>query len=107
MNASLLVILILASLSLVITSPSIAETLLVPDDYADIQDAIDEAVDGDVVEVSEGTYIENINFMGKAITVTAVDGPDLTIIDGDADGTVVTFDSEEDNERSSWLSLPS
>ena len=37
---------------------------------------------GDTVLVGPGTYIENINFNGMAITVTSEHGADTTIIDG-------------------------
>mgnify|MGYP001476556554 CR=1 FL=1 len=68
----------------------------VPNDYSTIQSAIDESLDGDVVMVQNGTYLENINFEGKGITVTSVTGPDSTIIDGGGADIVVTFDSNED-----------
>ena len=38
-----------------------------------------------------GPYREHLNFLGKAITVTTEQGPDVTIIDGDPAGSVVTF----------------
>lgn len=38
-------------------------------DYRTIQQAIDAAEDGDVVSVLPGTYVENLDFQGKAITV--------------------------------------
>ncbi len=78
-----------------------------PGDYNSIQSAIDDANDGDVVIVSAGTYPENIDFLGKAITVRSVDpnDPDVvaaTIIDGNQpddqnQGSVVTFRTGEDN----------
>jgi predicted outer membrane repeat protein len=37
--------------------------------YHSIQDAIDDAIDGDVVEVHPGFYFEQINTMGKAIHI--------------------------------------
>jgi hypothetical protein len=37
---------------------------------------------GDTVLVGPGTYVENINFNGMAITVMSEYGPDTTIIDG-------------------------
>jgi hypothetical protein len=43
----------------------------VPNQYATIQEAIDAAEDGNVILVEEGTYYENINFKGKAITVAS------------------------------------
>lgn len=57
-------------------------TITVPDDYPEIQQAIVAAVNGDVVLVKQGTYVENIDFLGKAIIVRSESGPDVTIIDG-------------------------
>jgi hypothetical protein len=80
----------------------------VPEDAETIQAAIDSAVDGNLVLVDEGTYYENINFKGKAITVAShfyVDGDsshkENTIIDGSQhenpdSGSVVYFISGED-----------
>ena len=77
------------------TSPAAADLLHVPGDFPTIQEAIDAAVDGDEVEVHPGTYFETINFLGKAIRVYSTDGPDVTIIDAQQTGTVVTCDSAE------------
>jgi hypothetical protein len=70
-------------------------TILVPADYPTIQAAIDAAVNGDTVLVSPGTYVENINFIGKAITVRSDLGPEVTIIDGNQADSVVRFNSGE------------
>ena len=72
-----------------------AATIRVPADAATIQQAIDVAVAGDTVLVSPGTYVENIDFRGKAITVASEQGPEVTIIDGNRAGSVVKFTSGE------------
>ena len=66
-------------------------------EYSTIQSAIDAASDGDTVLVHDGTYVENIDFSGKAITVRSVNGAEYTTIDGNASGSVVTFNSGEGN----------
>src|SRR5690242_15536142 len=67
----------------------------VPADYSTIQAAINAAGNGDVIQVSPGTYTENLNFLGKAIQVTGLQGPTATIIDGNQAGSVVSFVSGE------------
>ena len=69
--------------------------LLVPSEYPTVQDGIDWAHTGDIVLVAPGTYVERINFLGKAITVQSASGADVTTIDGDQAGSVVTFNSGE------------
>ena len=72
-----------------------AKTIYVPIDEPTIQAAINFASNGDTVLVAPGTYYENINFMGKAITVTSSGGPAVTTINGGARGTVVMFITNE------------
>jgi len=43
--------------------------ILVPEDYPTIQAGIEAAADENLVLVAPGTYVENINFLGKAITL--------------------------------------
>jgi serine protease len=74
-----------------------ASTIKVPADQPTIQDGINAAVNGDTVLVAPGTYNENINFNGKAITVTSSGGPKVTIIDGGNLNTVVSFVTGETN----------
>ncbi len=73
-----------------------AEDIYVPDDWPAIQTAIDNAAGGDTVIVRPGTYVENIDFKGKWITLRSEFGPKVTIIDGNQAGSVVTFQSGED-----------
>jgi hypothetical protein len=64
--------------------------------YTSIQAAINDAVSGvDEVLVHDGTYVENINFLGKSITVRSENGATATTIDGNQSGSVVTFNSGE------------
>lgn len=89
-------------------SDALKQTIQVPGDQPTIQAAIDVATHGDTILVAEGTYYENINFLGKAITVASeflIDGDEThienTIIDGSQPSnpyvaSVVTFDSGED-----------
>jgi len=51
--------------------PLRADVHHVPGDYSAIQEAILASVDGDTVLVSPGTYVENINFRGRNVTVAS------------------------------------
>jgi len=81
-----------------------AAILNVPTDYATIQSGIDSSTVGDTVLVQPGTYVENINYNGKNITVaslflTTQDTSYIsqTVIDGDSVDTVVKFKNGEDS----------
>jgi len=86
---------IVAILFLFAGGASAQTTINVPADQPAIQAAINAANNGDTVLVAPGTYVENLNFNGKAITVTSSGGPDVTIVDGNAAGTVVMFKTNE------------
>jgi len=73
-------------------------TWYVPDDFPKIQDAISSTsvVGGDTIIVRPGTYVENIDFLGKAVTLKSESGPDVTVINGNQAGSVVTFSNGEE-----------
>lgn len=77
------------------TATAVAATIRVPQDFASIQAAIQAAQTGDVIEVSAGTYVETIDFLGKSIIVRAVGAVDATVIDGGGAGATVTFQNGE------------
>ena len=95
---------LLTTILLLITQTlSSAEILNVPQEYTTIQEAVNNANEGDTVVVSPGTYQENLHFQSRNITLTSTnpDDPDIvasTIINGDDQSSVVTFDSGETSE---------
>jgi hypothetical protein len=89
---------------LLVTTCLYSTIINVPADQPTIQTGINVAVDTDTVLVQPGTYIENINYNGKLITVaslflTTQDTTYIsqTIIDGNQNGSVVTFINDEDS----------
>jgi YD repeat-containing protein len=72
-----------------------ADTIRVPADQPAIQLAIEAARDGDVIVVAPGSYFENVDFLGRAVTVRSEGDPRTTIIDGSSQGSVVTCASGE------------
>ena len=70
---------------------TLAATIHVPADQPTIQAGIDAAMDGDLVLVAPDTYVENIDFLGKAIVVRSEAGAIETVIDGNNADTCVSF----------------
>jgi hypothetical protein len=58
--------------------------------YATIQSAINRAQDNDVIYIDKGHYFENLNTLGKALTLWGSDNRQA-IIDGNGNGTVITI----------------
>lgn len=73
---------LLTTLSILVASPVLAETVLVtPDgdgDYPTIQDALASVTDGDVIELSDGVFTgpgnRDLEFFGRAITLRSRSG---------------------------------
>jgi hypothetical protein len=87
-------------LALAAAPTAFAGTINVPADYPTIQAAINAAVNGDLVLVAAGTYVENINFKGKAITVQGAGSRPpsnipFTVIDGSKGGPCCTMANGE------------
>ncbi len=73
-------------------APAGAVTIIVSPGES-VQAAIDAATPGDRIEVQPGTYVENIDFGGKDVSVVG-SGPD-TVLQGTGVGSVVTFQGGE------------
>jgi hypothetical protein len=81
-----------------------ATVINIPADQPTIQEGINASVNADTVLVQPGTYVENINYNGKNITLASLfltmqdtSYISQTIIDGSQNGSVVTFESGEDS----------
>ena len=75
----------------------------VTEDFLSIQSAIESASDGDIILVDPGTYLGQINFLDKNVTLASLiysgyDQYDLekTILDGNGQGPIVTFNDGQD-----------
>ena len=84
---------ILLTAGLVLATGAGAETLLVPGGFPSVQAAIDAALPGDRIEVSEGVFVGDVDFLGKDVHVV---GTGLgTVLEGTGNGPVVRFVSGE------------
>ena len=73
-----------------------AQIIHIPADQPTIQAGIEAATGSDTILVEEGTYFENINFLGKPVTVASrfiLDGDtshiSKTIIDGSPGNPII------------------
>ncbi|MHC4125283.1 MAG: right-handed parallel beta-helix repeat-containing protein [Planctomycetota bacterium] len=96
-------ILIVSSVLLLAAACCYADIITVDDDgpadFNNIQDAINNAANGDTVIVSDGLYSgmgnKYINFNGKAITVKSENGPENCIVDCNYYGHGFRFENSE------------
>ena len=71
--------------------------------FDSIQEAIHAASDGMTISVLPGSYVEQIEFLGKAVYLASTDGPDVTTISAGLSGTVVSFfHGEASNAARAW-----
>jgi predicted outer membrane repeat protein len=92
-STSLLAVCGLVATAFVYAEPASARNLSVCSSgcpYPTIQSAIDIAAAGDVVQIAKGRYVENLNTLGKRITLQGADRR-TTIVDGNGKGTVITI----------------
>lgn len=101
------IIAIMTIASLMIPAMTDATIINIPRDFPTIQDGIEAAADGDTVMADPGRYFEEINFLGRNITVASrfiITGApsDIfsTIIDGDSAHTVIRVENGEDSTAS-------
>ncbi|MFV1979527.1 MAG: alpha/beta hydrolase-fold protein [Rhodothermia bacterium] len=88
---------------LFLSQASFGQIIRVPADHPTIQAAIDSAVTGDTVLVSDGAYKENIRFRDKSITLAS-----LFIINGDTShisATVIDGSNPADPDSGSTVSF--
>ena len=67
----------------------------VPGEYSTIQEALDIAQDGSTILVAPGKYVENIDLLGKVVSLLSEAGSPATIIDGNQAGSAVTCQTRE------------
>ena len=65
-----------------------SDIIRVPDDYSTIQAAVDDASSGCTIQVSSGTYMENI-VIGKDDITLIGESKNITIIDGGGSGKCI------------------
>jgi parallel beta-helix repeat protein len=81
-NAVLLLVIVFLIMPSIIASVSVkatSKTIVVPDDYSTIQDAIGNASEGDTIYVKKGVYVEN-PVVNKSVSLVGEDR-DATVID--------------------------
>ncbi len=88
----LLLILLAGAFSWFRVNEARATTLVVPDDYSRIQEAVNAANPRDTIFVRSGTYHEHV-LVDKSLSLVG-ENRDTTIIDGDYVGTVVSVTSD-------------
>jgi len=76
------------------TSACFGATITIPGDHATIGEAVAAASDGDIINVSPGTYVENV-LVDKSVSIRGAQGADVT---------TVTAASNGESEHVFWVS---
>ena len=75
-------------------------------DYDAIQDAIDGASDGDVVEVAAGTWNESLDLRGRDLTLRSASGAASTVLAPPSGATAIVWDGGEDGALEGFTVRP-
>lgn len=78
---------------LVASSAAFADVLRVPEDFATIQAAVNDAGEGDVIQISKGTYQERVVISGK--TDLVIQGRGRVELDGGSGAAITVSDSSQ------------
>lgn len=72
-----------------------AVTIIVPDDFAGVQEAVNAAKAGDTIEVHSGTYYENVD-LNKPLSLKGVDtGAGAPVVDAGGNGCAITLSADK------------
>lgn len=72
---------------------------MVPQQYTTIQGAVNASMDGDIVQVSDGTYVESIDLLGKRIVVRSSNRFGATISAPSATRSVIANKGESNQSK--------
>ena len=95
-NLSQLILLVTVQASMVVYGT----TLSVPDDFSTVKAAVNASDDGDIILISDGSYVEDNITIDKSLTIASaylIDGDEshvsATVIDGDNNADVLVTDA--------------
>ena len=83
-----------------LSSAVLADTIHVPKQYPTIQVAINASMDGDEILVAPGTYNEDIDYNGRAVSIIGTGGSTVTTIVGQGANYPVTINNVSAGECS-------
>ena len=69
----------------------VSNIIFVPQDYTDIQGAINNSMPNDTILVSPGIYLENIIINDQSLSLISSDGPINTILNGNLTGSTINI----------------